>query len=338
MNAELLAFLTSCDVWAGTLDALHLLCASVQAECTMESVLGRVRPVERIGNVAVVPFHGVVNYRRAFGADVLVLQSNVQAALDDSQVQSIVLDVDSPGGGVTGLPETSEFLRRAREVKPIHAFAHPLMASAAYWIASQATTVSAMPSAMVGSIGVRTTHIDFSGMDKRMGVKFTTIASREHKLEFDPDMPLSESAKARATALVKEIDAQFISDIAKGRKQEASQIDANCGQGRLLTATEAREHGLIDATRTFSDMLSRVATPAVLNAQPQTVRELEAGLREVFGYSARAAKRIASEGFGKGPEDVEPIQDKPAITNDAVRDESRQQLMNSIRSLTEVFK
>jgi ClpP class serine protease len=69
-------------------------------------------------------------------------------------VHSILIDVDSPGGDVSLVPELAAEIRAARGQKPIVAVANTFAASAAYWIASGGRRARRVAVGQVGSIGV----------------------------------------------------------------------------------------------------------------------------------------------------------------------------------------
>jgi ClpP class serine protease len=121
----------------------------------------------------------------------------VSEPLADSDVKAIVLDVDSPGGVISGVAELAGELRGLRGgAKPIVAHADYLVASAAYWIASQADEIIATPSALVGSVGVYSMHVDQSGWLEQLGIKVTLVAEPAQKVEGNPFDPLGADAEA----------------------------------------------------------------------------------------------------------------------------------------------
>jgi ClpP class serine protease len=94
------------------------------------------------------------------------------------------------------VPEASDAIYAARQRKRVVAFTSDLMASAAYWLGSQASTLIAAESADIGSIGVFVAHTDCSGMMDDMGVKTTYIYAGEYKVEGNPTEPLSADSRA----------------------------------------------------------------------------------------------------------------------------------------------
>ena len=66
------------------------------------------------------------------------ITAQLRAAAEDQSVQSIVLDIDSPGGEVGGVLALGQLIRRVREEKPVVAVVNDMAASAGYWLAAQA--------------------------------------------------------------------------------------------------------------------------------------------------------------------------------------------------------
>ena len=126
--------------------------------------------------VALVPVNGVIGKRLNMlemmcgGADVDQLVSAVQKADRDPMVDSILLDVNSPGGMVIGTPEAAAALGQIE--KPLYAFTDSQMCSAAYWLASAATSgIFVTGSSDVGSIGTYLAMIDSSRAYEMEGLK-----------------------------------------------------------------------------------------------------------------------------------------------------------------------
>jgi ClpP class serine protease len=132
-------------------------------------------------DVAVIPIHGLLTKRAElfdsfFGTTSYdEIHELISSAIENSQANSILLDIDSPGGEVSGLFDLVDFIYESRNIKPICAFANDHAFSAAYAIASAASKIFVNRTSGVGSIGVIATHIDISEHDKKEGIKYTTI-------------------------------------------------------------------------------------------------------------------------------------------------------------------
>jgi ClpP class serine protease len=102
--------------------------------------------------------------------------SAIREAGQRPDVKAVMLDIDSPGGTVAGTPELAAAVAALNEQKLVYAFSSGLMASAAYWVASQARAIYATPSARTGSIGVEQAVIDDSAALASEGFKVEVFA------------------------------------------------------------------------------------------------------------------------------------------------------------------
>ncbi|GFR06867.1 peptidase_S49 domain-containing protein [Trichonephila clavata] len=111
------------------------------------------------GGIKVIPIHGILTKKSEAFDDVLGMTSyekvreKIEEALIDEEVETIILDIDSPGGEVNGLFDLSDFIYEARTKKRIVAIANDDAYSAAYAIASSAEKVYVSRTSGVGSIG-----------------------------------------------------------------------------------------------------------------------------------------------------------------------------------------
>jgi signal peptide peptidase SppA len=220
------------------------------------------------GGVAVIPVHGVIMPRgdalaESSGSTSLdSLSAQLRAALADSDVNTIVLDVDSPGGNVAGLTEFTHEILAARAQKPIIASARYTMASAAYGLASAATQIVASPSATLGGIGVLNIHNDLSKALEQRGIKRTYIAAGKYKAEGNEAEPLSAEAGEARKATAEEAYGTLTADIARGRGVPVDTVRNGYGEGRTVSAKKALALGMIDKIETIHDTLARVKTAA----------------------------------------------------------------------------
>jgi capsid assembly protease len=228
------------------------------------------------GGIAVLPMYGVLSQRGNMVEDISGPGStSTQAfgrmlsdALADEGVGQILIDVDSPGGSVYGIAELAAQVRAARGSKPIVAVANSLAASAAYWLASQASELYVTPGGEVGSIGVFTTHTDRSEALKQQGLKTTLISAGKYKVEGNPFGPLDEEARAHLQGRADEVYATFTADIAKGRGVPIAQVRDDMGQGRLVGADAAYKASMVDGIATLDEVLQRMKKTARSATKP----------------------------------------------------------------------
>jgi len=220
----------------------------------------------RSGSVAVIPVYGVIEHHadwmmELFGDGVSIdgLREALRAALADPEVKAVVLDIDSPGGGVAGVTELANEIRSVRGGdKPIVAVANAWAGSAAYWLASQADELVMSPSGQVGSIGVYAVHQDVSRMLDEMGVTTTVVSAGPHKTEGNMFEPLTDEARDELQSKVDATYAQFVADVAAGRRVSTDQVEADFGGGRMLVAKAALVAGMVDRIETLGETIQRL--------------------------------------------------------------------------------
>lgn len=223
---------------------------------------------EIIDGVAIIPVYGVISQRMNMfsrisgGTSTEMLGAEVQRALADNSVNSILLDIDSPGGSVSGVQAVSDLIYNARAQKTITAYINPCAASGAYWIASaSAEIVMAEGTSIAGSIGVVTLHKDISGAEKMMGVKSTEIYAGKYKRIASSFAPLGEEAQAHIQADVDYIYSLFVDAVARNRGTDAETVLANMADGRIFIGQQAVDAGLVDRIESFDAVLSRLSKP-----------------------------------------------------------------------------
>jgi signal peptide peptidase SppA len=217
------------------------------------------------GAVAVVPLVGSIIPRadglaESSGAiSVQRFRGALRRAMADPEIGSVVLDVDSPGGAVSDVPEMADEIYQARGAKPIVAVANTLAASAAYWIASAAEELVVSPSGEVGSIGVFAMHQDMSAQLAQKGVTVSLISAGKHKVEGNPFEPLGEEARAAIQERVDDYYGMFVSAVARQRGVSRADVLSGFGEGRVVGAREAVRLGMADRVATLDETVQRLA-------------------------------------------------------------------------------
>jgi signal peptide peptidase SppA len=213
-------------------------------------------------DVAIIPIHGLLTKRTElfssfFGTTSYdEIHEATATALDDSKVKSILLDIDSPGGEVSGLFDLVDFISESKNIKPIYAIANDHAFSAAYAIASAASKIFVNRTSGIGSIGVIATHVDISEMDKKEGIKYTTIFAGDKKNDLSSHEPISDEA---ALDLQKEVDrlyGMFVATVSRNRNISTAQIRAT--QAALYYGADSLSLGLADEVADFRKCLSLI--------------------------------------------------------------------------------
>lgn len=219
-------------------------------ECPEDPQDARVtRIYERTGSVATIAIDGVIDKRvSAFdmdcygGVDLCDVDTALAAAMQDSRVETVVLDIHSPGGSVIGVHETYTRIMALAETKEVHAFVNAMACSAGYYIASGADHIAAAPSAIVGSIGVYMAMLDASRWYENEGLKINVMQGGKWKTMGAEWKPLTDEERAKLQAGVDALHVQFKAAVNEKRPQVA----AATMEGQWMTAQEGLELGLVD--------------------------------------------------------------------------------------------
>jgi signal peptide peptidase SppA len=203
--------------------------------------------------VARIPIYGVIAKRASMvngisqnlGTSIEEVRRDFNAAISDTAVKTIVLDVDSPGGSVDGVAEMSDMIFNARGKKPIVAYADGMMASAAYWLASAADKIYASKSSEVGSIGVYAVVSDYSVANHVAGIKTEVIKAGKHKAAGHPDKPMTEEDKAVIQEDVNDYYDLFTNAISRNRGMTMEEV-LKVATGKTFIGQKALDVGLVD--------------------------------------------------------------------------------------------
>jgi signal peptide peptidase SppA len=185
---------------------------------------------EVVGGVAVVPVCGTLVQKLGTlrpwsgmtGYD--GIRQNFLTALSDPDVQAIMLDIDSPGGEVSGCFDLVDTIYKARGKKPIWSILNESAYSAAYAIASAADRIIVPRTGGVGSIGVIWMHMDWSKALTSAGFKVTFITYGDLKADGHPEIPLSEDARKRFQDDITTMGELFVSTVARNRNISAKAV------------------------------------------------------------------------------------------------------------------
>ncbi len=211
-----------------------------------------------IDGVAVIEISGGLTYRAYnwWTTSYWDIRDSFRAAIADVRALSVVFLIDSPGGEVAGLFDLVDEIYKARGAKPIIAIADEAAFSAAYAIASAADEIYLPSTAQVGSIGVIAIHVDQSGYDKNLGLRYTAIFAGDHKNDFNPHEPLKVDGKELLQAHVDKLYDMFTAIVARNRSMtQAAVIDTHAGFYMGAAAVEA---GLADGILSVRDIMTKM--------------------------------------------------------------------------------
>ena len=192
---------------------------------------------------------------------------------DTRSVPAILLNVDSPGGGVAVSQEIYTEVKRLREKKnkKIVAYMSSVGASGAYYLSAPADKIVANPGTIVGSIGVIAEWVNYGDLLAWAKMKDVTFKTGEFKDTGTPTRELTEREKVYFQGLLDDMYVDFVEAVAAGRKMDVEAVRA-LADGRVFTGRDAKEKKLVDVMGNFQDAVDLTAELAGITGKPNLLR------------------------------------------------------------------
>lgn len=234
----------------------------------------------RQGNTAVVAIKGsLVNGYQSWHPIVTGLITSYEAIrataaklAADPEIKNVVLDIGSPGGTAVGVQSAGKAIQKLGRKKNVVAHTDSMAASAAYWLAAAASSVSASEMAEVGSIGVITLFPDLSKALDNAGISVHMVKAGKYKGAGVPYKPFTEEELAYLQARVDKTNNFFLSHVSRRRNLKLSERE-NWADAKVFYAGEAKAVGLIDEVADLSDILGGLSANGTTRGKNMQISE-----------------------------------------------------------------
>ena len=169
-------------------------------------------------------------------------------AADDEGVQAVVLEVNSPGGGVTASDEMHQSIVDFKENtgKPVVASMGDIAASGGYYISAPADRIVANETTLTGSLGVVLPLLNYSEAGEKYGVTQNYVTSGEFKTIGSPWKELTPEEREIFQTYVDQSYDEFVRVISSGRGIPEDRV-REIADGRIYSGETAEELGLVDS-------------------------------------------------------------------------------------------
>ncbi len=253
------------------------------------------------------------------------IEAAVELLDGESGVEKIVMLADSGGGEVFGADDVWQAMNNA--TTPIEVVNTGMVASAMLWIASGGDTITASsPVNQQGSLGVVIAGVDYSEMDKKIGIQEWSIISENAPGKW-PD-PLSKEGQAELQKRVDDIESVFIQRVAAGRGVSVEKIKSDFGRGGMLIAEEAIKVGMIDGITPGASLgKTPGTTPEITGSNPAANQNkensMDLSLTDFLAQNAQAQKehdRLLAAERSAGKAEAEDRQKKIAAKAGGILD------------------
>ncbi|HHB1424455.1 TPA: S49 family peptidase [Serratia odorifera] len=202
------------------------------------------------------PYSGMTGYNG--------IVARVTAAINDPDVDGILLDMDTPGGMVAGGFDAADMIARLRNQKPIWSLANDMNCSAGQLLASACSRRMVTQTAKTGSIGVLMAHSNYAGNLEQAGIDITLIFAGAHKVDGNPWEALPKDVRSTFQAKMDAIRQSFAEKVSgyTGISVQAV-LDT---EAAVYTGQESIDVGLSDELVINTDALA-VMREAISNSK-----------------------------------------------------------------------
>lgn len=158
-------------------------------------------------------------------------------------VDAIVYEINSGGGSVVA---SKELMREIESVEvPTVCRFRDVGASGAYMAALGCDRIVADSASLTGSIGVRSSYLQYTGLMDKLGLKYVNISSGEYKELGSPYQNISETQKEMLQMKADKIHEEFYSKVEEERNLSEEQLQ-QVKTGEPFLGSRAEELGLVD--------------------------------------------------------------------------------------------
>jgi len=195
----------------------------------------------------------------------------LKQAQSDPSVKAVVLRVDSPGGSAEGSDEIYNALVQTRKRgKPVVASMGALAASGGYYVSAAADRILANRNTLTGSIGVITILPNMQELLSKLGVRTYVFKSGAYKDTGTGLRPLTDEEQQIWQSLIDDAYRRFVQVVAEGRGMDEARV-RQLADGRLYSAQQAKDSGLIDDFGDLDDAVELAAQLGGIRGKPRLV-------------------------------------------------------------------
>jgi len=213
--------------------------------------------------ILLVPIEGVIfgdeDANPRTGTTPAKIREIINKASIDPQIKAIILEINSPGGGVTASDVIYHYLKEFKKTKsiPIIALMKDTAASGGYYIALASDYIVAHPTSITGSIGVISIFVTVEDLLKWAQIEVVVVKSGASKDAGSPFRRMKPQEREAFQNIINEMYDGFLKIVAEGRPSLAPDGIKTLADGRVFTGKQALEEKLVDATGYEEDAINK---------------------------------------------------------------------------------
>lgn len=216
----------------------------------------------------------------------------IRSAVEEEGIKAIVLRVNSGGGSMFASEIIRQQMLYARsEGLPVVVSMGTVAASGGYYIAADADEIWATPGTLTGSIGVFAAFPTFEALLARVGVHTDGVGTTTLAGSLRADRPLNPQLVEALNSGIDYAYRTFLEIVAQGRDLSVDEVYP-LAEGRVWSAADALESGLVDSVGTLEDAVAAAAARANLEDYEVDYVELPLSPRDML--MKQLANRVGS--------------------------------------------
>jgi protease IV len=210
---------------------------------------------EGADKIAVLPITGLIAPQQSepnplvsqAAASPEILRDQLRQATEDERVRAVILEIESPGGGVVPTDQMHRSIQEFKEEteKPVIVSMGSTAASGGYYIATAADRIVANESTLTGSLGVIFEYLNLAEAAEEYGIEQEVIKSGPYKDIGSATREPTEEELEILQAYVDEGYDQFVQVIVEGRSLPEGEV-REIADGRVYSGLQAEALGLVD--------------------------------------------------------------------------------------------
>jgi len=240
-----------------------------------------------VGNVAVIPIEGMITREDSFvkGANSQDIVEFIEEANEDSSIEAILLDINSPGGTPVATDEIAQAVKAAN--KTVVAVISETGASGAFWIATAADRIFANPMSVTGSIGVQASRLEFGGLLADYNVTYRRLIAGKYKDTGSLWREMTPDEQQMYQQLLDKLHSRFIKTVAENRNLNEQKV-RSLATGFVFLGSEAKELGLIDELGGKKEALEYLEKKLNITAEPVEYERPLTFFEELSGVTSQS--------------------------------------------------
>ncbi len=196
------------------------------------------------------------------------LREELDRARGDADVRALLLRINSPGGTASASDIIYSEIARFKQERgiPVIAQLMGVAASGGYYVALAADHIVAQPTTVTGSIGVIFGGVTLAGLMEKIGIENQTLVSGPYKDAGSMTRRMSPEERMQLQSVLDDLFERFVAVVGQGRPGLDAETIGRLADGRIYSAVQALESGLVDELGDLSDAVAAAQKAAGLSS------------------------------------------------------------------------